>query len=477
MPDYGGYRPHYQGSGITTPGGRGGTLWRVNTLADDGLFVINADGSRSGSLRAAIEASGARCVVFEISGRIEAQSELLVSNGNLTIAGQTAPAPGITVSHSRLRVTASNAVFQHFRWRLGDALFASPAASNGVNLHQVSGGALSGSFAVFDHMSFSWAPATQMACFGPSVLIVDCLIGEGLDRGLSVADNSGVGIFIDYGPPPLGFTFARNLMVHCSHRNPYVGPGAQYSGYNNLVYGGYYEDTNDGNGNFLSLLASDPASPNNAIEAAWVNNHTIAPAYPTTSVPNTKAVAVWFDQAHLDAGDSYLYMSGNIGPFQTLGDQWSGVQYYGVATEANTRVNTVPAYFSAFNFDTVPASSVRTAVCNKAGARPAERLNASTRDADDYRLTEHARNGTYNSTASGRIFSQTDVGGYPSIPVNTRAYVDPPDPNSVATGETFRTNREVTLENSARAVENLGIQARPPMRIVADLRRAFVQYG
>src|SRR4051794_31381387 len=71
----------------TTPGGRGGRIIRVTTLAADG----------PGSLREAVEAKGPRIVVFEVGGVIDlGQKTLTIREPFLTIAGQTGPSPGIT---------------------------------------------------------------------------------------------------------------------------------------------------------------------------------------------------------------------------------------------------------------------------------------------------------------------------------------------------------------------------------------------
>src|SRR5215831_15915515 len=78
--------PGAVGWGADTPGGRGGKIIRVTNL--------NADGP--GSLKAAIEEKGPRIVVFEVGGVIDLhRSVLKVREPYLTIAGQTAPSPGI----------------------------------------------------------------------------------------------------------------------------------------------------------------------------------------------------------------------------------------------------------------------------------------------------------------------------------------------------------------------------------------------
>ena len=64
------------------------------------LRVTNLNDSGSGSLRAALEAAGPRVVIFEISGTIALTSDVIVTNACVTIAGQTAPSPGIRGARS-----------------------------------------------------------------------------------------------------------------------------------------------------------------------------------------------------------------------------------------------------------------------------------------------------------------------------------------------------------------------------------------
>src|SRR6185312_9822525 len=71
-----------------TPGGRGGQVIRVTTLAAKG----------PGSFLEALETKGPRVIVFEVGGVIDLHGEEIeIAEPYLTIAGQTAPAPGITL--------------------------------------------------------------------------------------------------------------------------------------------------------------------------------------------------------------------------------------------------------------------------------------------------------------------------------------------------------------------------------------------
>lgn len=94
-----------------TVGGLEGTVIRVTTLAADG----------PGSLRSALEDPRPRLVVFEVGGVIDLQGYSLdVRSPWLTVAGQTAPDPGITLIRGSLSIETHDVVVEHIAVRPGE---------------------------------------------------------------------------------------------------------------------------------------------------------------------------------------------------------------------------------------------------------------------------------------------------------------------------------------------------------------------
>jgi len=149
-------RATYDQSGwaVGTLGGRGGRLVRVTNL----------DASGPGSLRAALESAGARLVVFEVGGVIDLQGQSLqVRHPFITLAGQTAPAPGITLIRGELNIATHDVIVQHLMFRPGAYGRARRSGGDHDGLSTLGGA----HHVIVDHCSFSWATDENLSIGGP----------------------------------------------------------------------------------------------------------------------------------------------------------------------------------------------------------------------------------------------------------------------------------------------------------------------
>ncbi|MBC8021899.1 MAG: pectate lyase, partial [Burkholderiales bacterium] len=135
------------------PGGRGGRIIRVTTLAPDG----------PGSFKEAIEAKGPRIVVFEVGGVIDMRRKVIdIREPHLTIAGQTAPSPGITLIRTGMNIRTHDVVVRHIRIRAGADGQAKRSGWDPDTL-----GTVSARRVVVDHCTLSWGIDENMSASGP----------------------------------------------------------------------------------------------------------------------------------------------------------------------------------------------------------------------------------------------------------------------------------------------------------------------
>ncbi len=226
--------PGAEGFGAFAKGGRGGAVWFVDNLNDAG----------PGSLRAAVEATGPRTVIFRVGGTIDLLSSLVVRSPYLTIAGQTAPGGGIALKRSTLRIGTHDVIVRGLRVRPGDAWpgGTSPTERDAIGLSAT----LTGQpvyNVIIDHCSLSWGVDETFATWTHQVRDITVqwtMIAESLHQSIHVDEGAdepaphSMGVIL--GRQAQNISFHHNLLAHNHDRNPLVSGVLRMEVINNLVY-------------------------------------------------------------------------------------------------------------------------------------------------------------------------------------------------------------------------------------------------
>ncbi len=219
-----------------TVGGRGGRIIRVTSLAADG----------PGTLKAAIDAKGPRIVVFEVAGVIDLKrSSLEIKEPFLTIAGQTAPSPGITIIRGGIDLRGHDVIIRHIRVKTGADGQAKRSGWEADSLSTIAAYNV-----IIDHNSLTWGIDENMSASGPrftgktvedwrngtsrNITFSYNLAAEGLaDSSHPKGEHSKGSLIHDNAT---GILFYRNVWAHNVERSPLIKGGAQAAMINNLIY-------------------------------------------------------------------------------------------------------------------------------------------------------------------------------------------------------------------------------------------------
>ncbi|WP_437664735.1 pectate lyase family protein [Sorangium sp. So ce1182] len=227
------------GGGSSGSAGGGGSgpvegeaaVLKVTSLAADG----------PGSLREALATPGPRIVVFEVGGVIDLnKARLDITEPFVTIAGQTAPSPGITLIRGGMRIRTHDVRIQHLRFRMGDA---GAAPASGFEPDVTTDGASAYNIVV-DHCSVAWGVDENLSVSGPRfdgpdgtsrrVTLSNNIIAEGLVESVHEKGAHSMGTLVhDYCTD---VTVVGNLYAHNDERNPWYKGFATGTIVNNVVY-------------------------------------------------------------------------------------------------------------------------------------------------------------------------------------------------------------------------------------------------
>jgi hypothetical protein len=386
--------PGAQGSAAQTPGGRGGKVIRVTTLAPTG----------PGSLSEALDAEGPRIVVFEVGGVIDfAKQEIKIKNPFLTVAGQTAPSPGITLIRTGIDLAAHDVVLQHIRVRTG---VAGSAKRSGWEPDAFS--TVAGAYNVIvDHCSMSWAIDENLSASGPrftgttpeewrkgtshNITYSNNIIAEGLANASHMKGEHSKGSLIHDNVNEI--LIIGNLYAHNYERNPLFKGAVHGMVINNLIY-----DPGQRAVHYNLIPEEWSGREYQRGQMALIGN--VMRAGPST--PNDVALFMIGG-----SGDIELYEADNIA-VDRIGNPLPKLGRY---TTSNAKILPLSKPALPYGVKVLPANQVQDAVILNAGARPWDRDKIDSRIVAD--------------TIEGRgkiIDSEEEVGGYPQYKETRQAF-------------------------------------------------------
>lgn len=394
----------------------------TGTEATSVIKVTNLNADGPGSLKAALAARGRRLVVFEVGGVIDlggpdGVGRLKIDDPHVTIAGQTAPGPGITLIKGDLLVNTHDVVVRHLRVRPGDAGqpknsgWEPDGLSTGRNAYNV----------VLDHISATWAVDENITTGAHSnsdsdddgqpdldgtshhITISNSLIAEGLSNATHAKGEHSKGTLLMDGNQKI--SHIGNLLISNVDRNPFVS-AAESVFVNNFV-------TNFGSGRvFYARNGGHPSSKYvQQSEITAVGNYVQAG-------PDSRSDNVYIqarDTAHNEpAGEKAVaaHLDDNI-LLERDGSR--------IASITGSHKRSADRLDWPEGLDPLPAWKVRKWVLANAGATPWRR------DTIDQRIIQQAENNT-----GSFIDNQNEVGGYPDDEPVTRPLTVPDDQDELA---------------------------------------------
>lgn len=354
--------PSAEGWGKYSWGGRCGKVIKVTNLNDHG----------PGSLRYAVEQSGARVVMFNVDGTIALETPLRITYDSITIAGQTAPGDGICLKDCHLSIGASNVIVRYIRVRTGDKY--------PHDYDAVTGGGYDQHDVIVDHVSASWSIDECMSLYKTSNLTVQwCMVSQSLAKSHHTKGAHGFGGI--WGGR--NATWHHNLLADNTSRNPRFASveNTKNVDYRNNVVWNYGFKAAYGGGRYG--------------EINFVGNY-YKPGPASSIGPHLLDVA--------EDGKGLYFVSGNIveGCDSINADNWKGVGGH----DSFKCMVRHPFEFMPVR-EQLPVDMYRI-VLDSVGC-------SFKRDSYDRAIIREVRTGKPVFSATGIINSQTETGGWPVL--------------------------------------------------------------
>ena len=377
--------PGAEGYGRYALGGRGGKVVEVTNLKDSG----------PGSLREAVNATiGPRTIVFTISGNIQLESRLVVNNPYITIAGQTAPGEGITITRAPIGLTGNEGVIRFLKVRIGGGTTYDGMGLTGAN------------HSIIDHCSISWTIDESFSSRGAhNITLQRTLISEALN--VAGHDKYGIGKMHGYAATIGGDvgSFHHNLLAHNEGRNWSIGGGLNGDGY----YGGKIDIRNN-----VVYNWGHRATDGGANQVNFVNN------FYKPGASTDIFVALNAQIEGVGKGKQQYYFDGNVMPGYFNEKNQDKGRKFTLSNKAivDYEVFLPNPFFESF-VTTQRAAAAYKDVLSDVGA------NQPFFDQHDIRIVDETLRGTYTYKGSksglgGLIDNEADQGGWPEFKTENR---------------------------------------------------------
>lgn len=356
--------PGAVGFGAEATGGRGGSVVRVTNLDDRG----------EGSLRWALEELDMpRIVVFDVGGVITLSEEIEV-NGDVTVAGQTAPGEGVTIRGARLQIVEDNVIVRGLKLRPGEGSVGQDLeVRDAISVGDPDVGVVED--VIIDSNSLTWAPDENASIWGKvrGITFSNNIIAEALDTSHLNSDTVSKNMLMNGGGERV--SLVGNLFANSTFRNPTAVTVTELEVINNYVYNPEQHGlTLQNRGDAINL------------------SHVIGNVFEAGPLTGDQAAV----RIMGTGGGSRTWLEDNYSWDRDRASQPEDAVASGSLSTVRDR-----ALFASSDTEVRPASEVKAHVLATAGAR------AQGLDAADARILEHVERGT------GKILTSTGgLGGY-----------------------------------------------------------------